>query len=173
MELEMALEKMLTYEEVSAMLCYDPDTGVIVRTSRTGRQPVGSVAGHFDGNGYLRLAIKGSTYSATRVAWLLMTGEWPSSLFVIDHINRDTTDNRWVNLRLATISENGANAKMRCDNKSGFKGVSWGADRGKWRAHIQINSKVIQLGCYETAEEAVEAYQAAAEKYFGDFVVAA
>jgi hypothetical protein len=102
-----------------------------------------------------------------------MTGEWPSSLFVIDHINRDTTDNRWVNLRLATISENGANAKMRCDNKSGFKGVSWGADRGKWGAYIQVNSKSIGLGRYDILEDAVEAYKAASEKYFGEFAVAA
>jgi hypothetical protein len=169
----MILEKMPTYEEVSAMLSYDPETGIITRLNCLGGRQAGSVAGCLDRDGYLKLSIKDCTYTGTRIAWLLMTGEWPSYLLDIDHINRDVADNRWSNLRLSTRSENNANSKIRSDNKSGFKGVSWCADRGKWGAYIQVNSKSIGLGRYDILEDAVEAYKAASEKYFGEFAVAA
>ena len=85
----------------------------------------------------------------------------------IDHIDVDTSNNRINNLREATCSENQANKKLKANNTSGFKGVSW--DRGKWIAQITINYKIIRLGRYERAEDAHAAYVKAAVEKFGEY----
>ena len=64
----------------------------------------------------------------------------------VDHINGDGLDNRKANLRICTVNENNKNAKMRKDNKSGYKGVSWYPNRHKWRCVIFVNKKQIYLG---------------------------
>ena len=87
----------------------------------------------------------------------------------VDHKNHDTLDNRKENLRECSRSENNANSRLRTGSKSGFKGVSWDADRGKWRACISIKHKYKQIGRFENIITAARAYNAAAVKYFGEF----
>jgi len=89
----------------------------------------------------------------------------------IDHINRDALDNRKSNLRFCTLSQNQHNRGMSCNNKSGFKGVSWDKTKKKWRAQIEVNSKVLYLGLFNFKEEAALAYNEAAKKHFGKFAL--
>lgn len=58
----------------------------------------------------------------------------------IDHIHGNGTrnDNRKSNLRIATRQENLRNKTYESDNTSGFIGVSFRANRNKWRAYINI-----------------------------------
>jgi hypothetical protein len=88
---------------------------------------------------------------------------------MIDHINGDAMDDRLVNLRLANPSENKINQKIRCDNKSGFKGVSWYSRDSKWKAAIGLRGKRYHLGYFNTAEDAHAVYVAAAENLHGEF----
>ena len=76
----------------------------------------------------------------------------------IDHIDNCKTNNNIENLRVVNRSENG-------QNKSKTKGYYWDKRNGKWRAQIMINKKRIQLGRYDTEEEAREAYLKGKEKY--------
>ncbi|MFW4291481.1 HNH endonuclease [Salmonella enterica subsp. enterica serovar Paratyphi C] len=46
--------------------------------------------------GYIRIYINKKWYLAHRLAWLYVTGKWPIN--VIDHINRNKADNRFINL---------------------------------------------------------------------------
>lgn len=59
----------------------------------------------------------------------------------VDHINHKPNDNRKENLRVVTRAQNQANAKIRCDNTSGTKGVYYCNTRHKWIAAIQVNNK--------------------------------
>jgi len=86
-----------------------------------------------------------------------------------DHWNHNTLDNRRENLRKCTGTQNLSNRGMQRNNKSGFKGVYWEKDRGKWGAMIQAKGKVICLGRFQTPEEAARAYDAAAREQFGEF----
>jgi hypothetical protein len=92
----------------------------------------------------------------------------PSGMMV-DHINHDTLDNRRSNLRLATVNENGRNMRLPSHNSSGFKGVCWDKPRGKWKAYIHVNDKIVNLGRYEVMGDAVAAYDAAALQLHGEF----
>lgn len=166
---------MPTFEQVDAALHYDPDTGIITRKARewamarVNTRYADKPAGGTGSGGYLNvmLVIGGKRHSLKchRVAWLLQTGEWPTAM--IDHKDRDKTNNRWCNLRLADDTQN--NANKPCKAKSGYKGVEYRPKLGKWTARITLKRKTIYLGLYDTPEAAHQAYRAEAEKLFGEF----
>lgn len=87
----------------------------------------------------------------------------------VDHVSGDGLDNRQCNLRLATASQNRCNARLRSNNTSGFKGVTWDKYNRKWRAQIKWQGQVQYLGCYADKMEAQSAYAAASEKIHGAF----
>lgn len=95
-------------------------------------------------------------------------GEWPETM--IDHINGDRRDNKISNLRLADQYINSQNIiKARKDSKIGLRGVRYDA---KWRKYvpvIRVGDKRLQLGGYETAEEAHQVYLDAKRKHHWGF----
>lgn len=87
----------------------------------------------------------------------------PQDKFV-DHINRDTLDNRKQNLRICTTFENNQNQGT---NKSGCVGVCWDKSRNKWRVMIGK----INIGRFDNFEDAVKARKQAELTYFPLFSV--
>ncbi len=87
----------------------------------------------------------------------------------VDHINHDTLDNRRCNLRIVTHATNALNRRIRSDNTSGFKGVSFNKQRQLWQAYINLNRKRFYLGFFSTAAEAGDAYRIAAIRFHGSF----
>lgn len=75
---------------------------------------------------------------------------------VVDHINGDRLDNRKINLRMASFSENCINIKRRKNNTSGYTGVKWEEKTGKWRADIQKNHQHIFLGYFDSKNDALK-----------------
>jgi hypothetical protein len=92
------------------------------------------------------------------LAWAIAYGTWPQQ---IDHQDRIRNNNRLDNLRLATASQNSLNRGVRKNNTSGFKGVSYAKQTGKWWARIVVNGSRQSLGLFNSAEEAARAYKAA------------
>lgn len=90
---------------------------------------------------------------------------------IVDHINRNSLDNRKENLRICTAAGNAQNARVRRDNKSGYKGVSWVNRDRCWRANISISGKTIRLGSFRSAEAAHEAYKEASIRLHGEFSI--
>lgn len=84
---------------------------------------------------------------------------------LVDHQNRNGSDNRRGNLRKCTKSQKGANAIGR----SGRKGVSYMPEKKKWRARITVDRKERHLGLFATEDAAAEAYLVAARSFFGPF----
>mgnify|MGYP003635397357 CR=1 FL=1 len=89
--------------------------------------------------------------------------------FEVDHKDRDGLNNMRCNLREATKSQNMHNKKKSCNNKSGFKGVSFYKNSGKWVARIKLNGNRTFLGYFASPEEAHAAYCVASRKLHGEF----
>jgi len=87
----------------------------------------------------------------------------------VDHIDGNGLNNTRPNLRLATNAQNSANSRKNANNTSGFKGVCWYEQPGKWRACIKVSGKLIHLGYFTSKDDAHAAYCTAAEEYFGEF----
>lgn len=116
--------------------------------------------------GYIQIRIGAKYYLAHRVAWYLHYGYWPKE---VDHINGIKTDNRITNLREVMRSDNGCNKPKQSNNTSGYKGVSFHKETGKYQAKITRHGKTTNLGLHETAESAGLAYQLAARQLHGEF----
>lgn len=113
----------------------------------------------------LTVEVDGVRMLVSRVVWAMHYGEWPDKY--VDHKNRDRSDNRIANLRLATHQQNLANCGVRKHNKLGVKGVS--LERGKYRAKISVNGRSINLGLFSTLQDAHSCYVSRARKEFGEF----
>lgn len=151
---------MLTATLLRDLLDYDPDTGVFtwIRPT-TNRVKKGEVAGSLTPDGRVTIMIGGVNYRAHRLAWLYMTGDWPADSIQVDHANEDPTDNKWVNLRLATDAENKQNvSKAKTHNTCGLLGASYHKATGRWTAQIRSNGRKQHLGYFASAEDAHEAY---------------
>ncbi len=88
----------------------------------------------------------------------------------VDHINRNSLDNRRSNLRLSNWSGNISNRKKVGGNKSSrFKGVTWVNSEKLFRASIGLNGKTKLLGRFKCEEDAARAYDKKALELFGEF----
>jgi len=160
----------LTHERLLELLHYSPETGEWLRRKTKGKQIVGSVAGYIHKGyrqGYRKICIDGQIYRSHKLAIFYMTGDWPK--VIVDHENCIPSDDRYENLREATISQNNANKKISKRNTSGIKGVYWHKHDKRWCVKITVAKKQIWIGSFLEKEKAAEAYAEAAERYFGEF----
>jgi len=119
-------------------------------------------AGSLDVKGSVRgIHINHKKYLTHRVVFLLKEGEWPRAM--VDHINGDRRDNRWINLRHATPQINSKNVKKYSTNTSGVMGVTWHKSNKKWIARGCYTFKGKQhrltLGYYKDIKDAERAVQ--------------
>lgn len=172
----MAKKPLPTPDELRQLLRYEPETGKLFWLPRgvewfpegerrnnacaiwnsrfAGKEALAALS-----NGYKHGAILGQNYPAHRVCWSIFYGEHPSLL--IDHINGDKVDNRIINLREVTNSENAKNSKMHVGNKSGRTGVFRDEARNIWIAYIMSEGVRRHLGNFTEFSRAVEARSAA------------
>ena len=148
-----------SFEVVDELLSYDADSGILTyKKSPANHIKVGDEAGCIStrNRGYKVVRIKGILYYAHRLCWLLATHQDPGELDV-DHDNGIKSDNRLVNLRPATRSQNLGNRNL--------KGCSYDKTRRKWRAELCGRL----LGRFMTMEEAHQAYLKAKQELYGEF----
>lgn len=151
---------------VASVLSYNEKTGVFTWNSK--KIANGKVAGSISELGYRYIRVNGVLIGAHVLAWAISYGSWPAE--EIDHKNGTPGDDRLENLRIATRCENCRNTKIRSNNSSGFKGVSWDKANGKWVARVrEPDGAYKNLGRFKNPTEAALAYNIAATKYYGEF----
>jgi hypothetical protein len=118
---------------------------------------------HVNSENYIQTTVNNKTIKLHR---FIMN---PNNSEYIDHINHDTLDNRKINLRKCSNSENLQNRGTPRNNTSGVKGVIWKKKNQIWEARITCNGKRIHLGCFTDLEEAKKVREKAEIQYFGEF----
>lgn len=151
----------MNHELLKEILDYNPDTGIFTWKKLHNTTRVGKIAGSSSTKfRYIFIKIKDKPYSAHRLAWLYVYGQWPVTY--IDHINGNTGDNRICNLREVSFRENTLNRK---EHRNGhLQGTSFHKVTGKWRAQIRINGVKNHLGLFNSEGEAHNAYLKAMEE---------
>jgi hypothetical protein len=124
----------------------------------------GKEAGCIDGSNRIIIRIFKNTFFAHRLAFIIMKGREP--IEQIDHINGDSLDNRWCNLRECFDYENKQNLTLRSDSSTKVQGVYFHKKRTKnpYESRIRLRGKSYHLGMFKTSEEADKAYLKAKQK---------
>ena len=90
--------------------------------------------------------------------------------FETDHINKNRLDNRKINLRTVTLTQNHWNSERKL-GISGFRGIYWEESRSKWMACISSNNKNILIGRFNTRLDAILAYNKRVLELRGNFAI--
>ena len=155
---------MINASVLHELLDFDFETGRMFWKHRPSARPqwnsryAGKEAFTGSSCGYKQGSIFGKLHQAHRVIYAAAHGVWPE---LIDHINQNRSDNRISNLRVANKVLNAHNSKMRVDNVSGVKGVSWFKRNACWRAYLTQGGRQIHLGYFPSIEDAAAARSAA------------
>lgn len=134
-------------------------------------QKVKNYTWHIDRTGYVKTTITVSKNHRQTIQMHRFILGLAKGVGVVDHINGNMQDNRRSNLRVCSVSENAMNRGMQADNKSGFKGVSFHKESGKWQAQTKKKGHEKMYSRHDTPQEAAHAYNKAAIKMHGEFAV--
>lgn len=147
------VENITTSTELHHFFEYEAVSGRLKWKNPTSRRnKPGSYAGCQRKDGYWIVALRGALLYAHRVIWCMSTGEWPK--YVIDHIDRDPSNNRIENLRDVEEVINSINKNIRKNNKTGKVGV-YVNSQGDYVAQITIEYKTTSLGTFRNIDDAV------------------
>lgn len=128
---------------------------------------IGKIAGGIDSTTqYFNVKIGNKKYKNHRLIFLMHHGYLPK---VIDHIDRNPSNNCIENLRESTVSQNLHNRTAQKNSKSGIKGVYWLANRKKWVARCKIGKTISKCSYFDTMEQAKEAIEKFRHEHLGEF----
>ena len=88
---------------------------------------------------------------------------------VVDHKDGNPFNNKKVNLRICTQTENTKNKSFTSNNTSGFIGVSWDKVRNSWTPEIRNEYKRWHLGRWKSKQEAVYVRMYAEQLLFKEY----
>lgn len=156
---------MLTQEYLKSILDYNPETGVFTWLVNRGSIRIGHLAGCFDSKGYLIIKIDQRNYKGHRLVWLYMNGKWPEN--DIDHIDRNSGNNKWSNLREATRSQNNVNSGKVIGELPKWVRKS---SKNTYQAVISINGKLKHLGNFYCPTKAHLVAKSKMKELYGEYV---
>lgn len=114
------------------------------------------------GKEYRRVELNGKPQQTHRIIWIILNDYCPDE---IDHVNGNGLDNREINIRDASRTDNCRNNRRRKDNLSGVTGVNWDKNSNSWKAVIAVDKNKIYLGRYKNFNDGVIARKMAEYEY--------
>lgn len=126
------LMKPIEYDVVSKYLYYDPTSPTFLRWKidipsgrykTTIKTKAGDVAGTIKKSGYSETKLLGTLYKNHRIIWVLCNKCDLKCNLVVDHIDRNKSNNSIENLRLVTQQQNMSNIDTQTASETGHKGI--------------------------------------------------
>ncbi len=152
------MKKHIIPNDIGDFIKYDPETGLLHRAASAiigrGRRCLGPIKNK-DTRDSIQFMFRGVRYLGHRVAWFLITGEQPD---IVDHISGDRHDNRFINLRSVTTSENGQNQKRHRNGST--PGVSFDKRHDLWRVRMP-GEQMKHVGYFKSEIKAVRSLKKA------------
>lgn len=169
---QQAEEGTMEQDYLKKILLYSPKSGVFywIVPPPNHSELLGEIAGAeriSGGKTYHIIQIDGEKWRRSHLAFLYMTGSLPDC-DVVDHIDGNSTNDKWDNLRIATYLQNSQNRKVGRPGRELPMGVKV-LKSGRFSARITVDGNQISIGSFDTAEEAGGAYMNARRKYYGSF----
>lgn len=162
----------LTQESLRRILSYDKDLGEFTWLCPPKNHPrlIGVKAGSARNcsrgySAYWVIKIDRKSYKRSQLAFLYVLGYMPN---LIDHKNGDTLDDKFLNLRIATVQENALNHRDHRKESTLPQGVRL-LPSGKYQARARYNGEFFNLGTFENANDASEEYEKFRKEKHGDF----
>jgi hypothetical protein len=159
-------------ETVKQLFDYDPETGNLIYqfNPRGPRKRRGDAVGTIQPNGYKMVMHKRKRYYVHRLVWLWHHGWMPKRPMVMDHVNRDKTDNRIENLHVVSSLSLQNTDYSKTTSKTGYRGVCYLKDRDKFLAYCHHDGKRVHIGHFDDPHTAAEAYNQKILELRGDIV---
>jgi hypothetical protein len=164
--------QIINVEQLRDVLHFDLQAGRVYWKSPSKFHPdlIGAEAGceqsTLRGKSYWVIKIHGKKLKRSRMIFLIAHGRYPHPC--VDHINGNSLDDRLLNLREATITENAWNHRFRARRIELPMGVRALAS-GRYQARISLNKKQIHLGSFETPDQARSVYLAKRKELYREF----
>jgi hypothetical protein len=100
--------------------------------------------------------------------WEAFNGPIPDGM-EIDHKDRNPSNNKLSNLRLATREQNARNNSGHRNSRSKHSGVCFHQRLNRWQAYIRVKRKLVHLGYFETEDQAAARRLQVEKSTFGEF----
>lgn len=148
LEIKSYVDEWLTYVPVTGKFFWKKD-------GPTGTRKAGRECGNSNSHGYKLIKLKGRGYKAHRIAFLIMTGSFPN---IVDHIDRNRSNNVWSNLRNVNAQENCLNRSIDRRNKTGLTGVYYYAKEDVFtvtygKQYLGRNKSLFEAACLRKSKE--------------------
>lgn len=121
---------------------YDEASKTMFRWKKQmGSRKAGDVVGHIcTTSGYTIITLKGVRHPVQYLVWRLFCMELEDGK-ILDHIDRDRSNNRIDNLRICTHAENNWNKTVPSHSTTGVKGLTYHTKEGRWYGSISVRGK--------------------------------
>lgn len=149
---------MSDYELAKKLFYYEPETGKVFRIAKlTWKRNIKPCKPReikdINNYGYIQVSFQGRPFGLHRIIFLLMTGSFPAN--DVDHIDGDRLNNKWENLREVARCENLRNIGIKSSNSTGYHGVSFRKDTGKFTVYIDFDGVRYRGGSFTDLKDAV------------------
>jgi Uri superfamily endonuclease len=149
-KLKVDVVKTYTYKYLSSLFYYDEDHNLrhsVDKADKMGRVRIkkGQQAGYFQKSGYGLVSINRVNFTIHRILWCLYTKKDAPAGLVVDHIDRNPSNNRPENLRLVSHRDNQVNKS----SKKTHKHITFYENTGRFLVQVSTSKhKVERVNIY-------------------------